>query len=443
MADENQLDENMKLAPATPQQVQAEESSVVEASPEKVQLEQATTQDLVSDYGDETLRNAGSICKSNPHLQRAYKTLYKIMRYAAEHNASDIFIAPGFPPAVKINGTIIPIAEKPFSQENTRDIVYSTMSERMIHQFEKELELNFAHRATDEVRFRCNAYHEQNRIGMVMRTISTKIATLDELELPPVLKTLAMKRRGLIIVVGATGSGKSTSLAAMVDHRNTRLPGHIITIEDPIEFVHQHKKSIVTQREIGIDTIDWHEALKSAMREAPDVVIVGEVRDQEAMSHAMELSQTGHLCMCTLHATNSNQAIERVINFYDEMRHAQIFMDLSLDLAAIISQRIIRRKDGSGRVVAMEVMLNTPAVAELILKGDIGGIKDIMNRSDDEGMQTFDQHLFQLYKNDVISYDEAIMNANSANNLRLEIKLYEEGLDQGQRGRRIEKMDLM
>ena len=410
----------------------------------KQTIASATTEQILTDYSnDPELRNAGSVCRSNPHLQNAYRTLFKIMKYAEEHDASDIFIAPEFPPAVKINGTLVPIHERAFTQENTRDIVYSTMSERMIHQFEKELELNFAHRATDEVRFRCNAYHEQNRIGMVMRKINTKIATLDELELPPVLKTLSMKRRGLIIVVGATGSGKSTSLAAMVDHRNARLPGHIITIEDPIEFVHRHKKSIVTQREIGIDTIDWHEALKSAMREAPDVVIVGEVRDQEAMSHAMELSQTGHLCMCTLHATNSNQAIERVINFYDEMRHAQIFMDLSLDLAAIVSQRLIRRKDGSGRVVAMEVMLNTPAVADLIMKGDIGGIKDIMNRSDDEGMQTFDQHLFQLYKDDVISYDEAILNANSANNLRLEIKLYEEGLEGEARGKRIEKMDLM
>lgn len=417
--------------------------SVVDVSMQKVQLNSATTQQMITDFTDESLRNAGSICKGNPHLQRAYQTLYKIMKYAAENGASDIFIAPEFPPAVKINGTLIPISDKAFSQENARDIVYSTMSERMIHQFEKDLELNYSHRANDAVRFRVNAYHEQGRVGLVMRTISTEIATLDELELPQVLKTLAMKRRGLIIVVGATGSGKSTSLAAMVDYRNSRQSGHIITIEDPIEFVHRHKKSIVTQREIGIDTANWHEALKSAMREAPDVVIVGEVRDQTAMSHAMELSQTGHLCMCTLHATNSNQAIERAINFYDEMRHAQIFMDLSMDLAAIVSQRLIRRKDGSGRVCAMEVMLNTPAVADLIMKGDIAGIKDIMERSDDEGMQTFDEHLFELYKEDVISYDEAIMNANSANNLRLQIKLYEEGLQADARNKRIQNMDLM
>lgn len=392
---------------------------------------------------DDTLRNAGSMTKNNPRLQQAYRILYNIMQYATQQNASDIFIAPGFPPALKVNGILTPISDKPYSQEATRDIVYSTMSERMVQQFESELELNYAHRATDEVRFRVNAYHEQNRVGMVMRKINTEIATLDDLQLPSVLKNLAMERRGLIIVVGATGSGKSTSLAAMVDYRNKRAAGHIITIEDPIEFVHRHHKSIVTQREVGIDTESWHEALKSAMREAPDVVIVGEVRDQIAMSHAMELSQTGHLCMCTLHATNANQALERVINFYDEERHRQIYMDLSLDLRAIISQRLIRRKDGRGRVVAMEVMLNTPAVADLVAKGDIGGIKEIMQRSEDDGMQTFDEHLFELYVNGVISYDEAMHNADSANNLRLKIKLLEDGQHQDESAARRSNLHIL
>ncbi|MDO5686197.1 MAG: PilT/PilU family type 4a pilus ATPase [Neisseria sp.] len=369
--------------------------------------------------------------------------MFKLMEYAAEHNASDIFIAPDFPPAVKINGKITPLSDKPYAPATTRDLVYSTMNEKQIREFESEWELNYAHRATDEVRFRVNAYHEQGRVGMVMRKINTEIATLDDLKLPEVLKRLAMAHRGLIIVVGATGSGKSTSLAAMVDYRNKRAAGHIVTIEDPIEFVHRHHKSIITQREIGIDTESWHVALKSAMRQAPDVVIVGEVRDEDSMSHALQLSQTGHLCMCTLHATNANQAIERVINFYNEDRHPQIFMDLAMNLVAIVSQRLVVKADGSGRTVAMDIMLNTPAVQDLIFKGDIDGIKEIMTRSEDDGMQTFDQHLFELYKEGVIDFDEAMRNADSANNLRLAIKLYEEGLSPDERNKRVQHLDLM
>lgn len=378
-----------------------------------------------------------------PRLGKAYETMFKLMEYAAEHNASDIFIAPDFPPAVKINGKITPLSDKPYAPATTRDLVYSTMNEKQIREFESEWELNYAHRATDEVRFRVNAYHEQGRVGMVMRKINTEIATLDDLKLPEVLKRLAMAHRGLIIVVGATGSGKSTSLAAMVDYRNKRAAGHIVTIEDPIEFVHRHHKSIITQREIGIDTESWHVALKSAMRQAPDVVIVGEVRDEDSMSHALQLSQTGHLCMCTLHATNANQAIERVINFYNEDRHPQIFMDLAMNLVAIVSQRLVVKADGSGRTVAMDIMLNTPAVQDLIFKGDIDGIKEIMTRSEDDGMQTFDQHLFELYKEGVIDFDEAMRNADSANNLRLAIKLYEEGLSPDERNKRVQHLDLM
>ena len=287
-----------------------------------VAAQSSAEQELPAASLNANISNAGP-----QQLQQAYLNLQKIMLYAAEKNASDIFIAPEFPPAVKINGKITPLSSKPYSAETTRDTVLSTMTPKQIKDFQNELELNYAIKANSDVRFRVNAYHEQGRIGMVMRKINTEIATLDELGLPPILKDLSLEKRGLIIVVGATGSGKSTSMAGMVDHRNKLLAGHIITIEDPVEYVHRHHKSIITQREVGLDTLSWHAALKSAMREAPDVVIVGEVRDEESMSRAMELAQTGHLCMCTLHATNANQAIERVINFFDEARHAQIFMD--------------------------------------------------------------------------------------------------------------------
>ena len=376
-------------------------------------------------------------------LQQAYMNLQKIMLYAAEKNASDIFIAPEFPPAVKINGKITPLSSKPYTAEITRDTVLSTMTPKQIKDFQNELELNYAIKANSDVRFRVNAYHEQGRIGMVMRKINTEIATLDDLGLPPILKDLSLEKRGLIIVVGATGSGKSTSMAGMVDHRNKLLAGHIITIEDPVEYVHRHHKSIVTQREVGMDTLSWHAALKSAMREAPDVVIVGEVRDEESMSRAMELAQTGHLCMCTLHATNANQAIERVINFYDEARHAQIFMDLALNLKSIISQRLVLKKDGTGRTVAMDILLNNPAVQDLIFKGDISGIKDIMNRAQEEGMQTFDQHLLRLYAAGEIDYEEALRNADSINDLRLSIKLREEGRDKKHVFERVDNLNLI
>ena len=376
-------------------------------------------------------------------LQQAYMNLQKIMLYAAEKNASDIFIAPEFPPAVKINGKITPLSSKPYTAEITRDTVLSTMTPKQIKDFQNELELNYAIKANSDVRFRVNAYHEQGRIGMVMRKINTEIATLDDLGLPPILKDLSLEKRGLIIVVGATGSGKSTSMAGMVDHRNKLLAGHIITIEDPVEYVHRHHKSIVTQREVGMDTLSWHAALKSAMREAPDVVIVGEVRDEESMSRAMELAQTGHLCMCTLHATNANQAIERVINFYDEARHAQIFMDLALNLKSIISQRLVLKKDGTGRTVAMDILLNNPAVQDLIFKGDITGIKDIMNRAQEEGMQTFDQHLLRLYAAGEIDYEEALRNADSINDLRLSIKLWEEGRDKKYVFERVDNLNLI
>ena len=391
-----------------------------------------------------TATPAASASNAGPQqLQQAYMNLQKIMLYAAEKNASDIFIAPEFPPAVKINGKITPLSSKPYTAEITRDTVLSTMTPKQIKDFQNELELNYAIKANSDVRFRVNAYHEQGRIGMVMRKINTEIATLDDLGLPPILKDLSLEKRGLIIVVGATGSGKSTSMAGMVDHRNKLLAGHIITIKDPVEYVHRHHKSIVTQREVGMDTLSWHAALKSAMREAPDVVIVGEVRDEESMSRAMELAQTGHLCMCTLHATNANQAIERVINFFDEARHAQIFMDLALNLKAIISQRLVVKKDGTGRTVAMDIMLNNPAVQDLVFKGDISGIKDIMNRAQDEGMQTFDQHLLRLYSEGEIDYEEALRNADSINDLRLSIKLWEEGRDKKHVFERVDNLNLI
>lgn len=380
---------------------------------------------------------------SSQNLQQAYLNLQKIMIYAAEKNASDIFIAPEFPPAVKINGKITPLSSKPFTAENTRETVLSTMTPKQIKQFQEELEINYAIKANADVRFRVNAYHEQGRMGMVMRKINTEIATLDELKLPDILRDLVLDRRGLIIVVGATGSGKSTTMAAMLDHRNRLQAGHIVTIEDPVEYVHRHQKSIVTQREVGMDTLSWHAALKSAMREAPDVVVIGEVRDEESMSRALELAQTGHLCLCTLHATNANQAVERVINFYEEARHAQVYMDLALNLKAIISQRLVVKKDGTGRAVAMDILLNNPAVQDLIFKGDIGGIKEIMNRAQEEGMQTFDQHLLRLYIDGTIDYEEALRNADSINDLRLSIKLWEEGQSKKTVFDRVNNLNLM
>ncbi len=358
-----------------------------------------------------------------------YQQLERIMHIAVQKDASDIFIAPAFPPALKINGMLLPLSKKPLTAEVTRNIVHSTLREAQKQQLDDELELSYAINLNDDIRFRVNAYHEQGRIGMVMRKINTEIASLDELKLPEVLKKLSLLKRGLIIVVGTTGSGKSTTLAAMVDRRNKLLPGHIITIEDPIEFIHRHHKSIVTQREIGLDTLSWHSALKNALRQAPDVVIIGEIRDEESMSHALQLAQTGHLCLCTLHATNSNQAIERVINFYNEDRHAQIYMDLALNLAAVVSQRLVMKKGEQERTAALDIMINTPAIQDHIFRGEIAEIKELMNRSSEEGMQTFDNHLFQMFINDIIDYDEALRNADSANDLRLKIKLWQEGAD--------------
>ncbi len=359
--------------------------------------------------------------------ENSYQQLERIMLMATQKNASDIFIAPDFPPAIKVNGTIVPLSKRPLLPEQTHQLVYSTMRDSQQEEFQNDLELNYAINLNEEVRFRVNAYHEQGRVGMVMRKINTEITTLEELAMPDVLKRLSTLKRGLIIVVGATGSGKSTTLAAMVDRRNKLLPGHIITIEDPIEFVHRHKKSIVTQREVGLDTENWHSALKSAMRQAPDVVIIGEVRDEESMSHALQLAQTGHLCLCTLHATNANQAIERVINFYNEERHPQVFMDLALNLAAIVSQRLVMKKDASGRLAAIEIMLNTPAIQDHIFKGEIAELKEIMSRSQEDGMQTFDNHLLRLFKEGTIDYDEALRNADSTNDVRLAIKLWQDG----------------
>lgn len=356
-----------------------------------------------------------------------YQQLERIMYMAAQKDASDIFIAPSFPPAIKVNGVITPLSKKPLSTEQARQIVYSTLREQQERQFEEALELSYAINLNEDVRFRVNAYHEQGRVGMVMRKINTEITTLEELQMPDVLKRLAVLKRGLVIVVGATGSGKSTTLAAMVDRRNKLLPGHIITIEDPIEFVHRHQKSIITQREIGLDTDNWHTALKNALRQAPDVVVIGEIRDEESMSHALQLAQTGHLCLCTLHATNANQALERVVNFYSEERHAQIYMDLALNLAAIVSQRLVLKKDGSGRLAALDIMLNTPAIQDHIFKGKIAEIKEVMDRSQDDGMQTFDGHLVRLFQAGIIEYDEALRNADSSNDVRLAIKLWQDG----------------
>ena len=345
--------------------------------------------------------------------------------------ASDIFISTGFAPAFKIDGTLTPAPVHPLSREEAAKIVYSTMNAAQQHKFAHELELNYSLQAKNGVRFRVNAYHEQGRIGMVLRRLTTEIATVDDLFLPQALKDLAMKPRGLIILAGATGSGKSTSMAAMIDWRNEHQAGHIVTIEDPIEYIHQPKKSIITHREVGIDTLSWSNAVQSAMRQAPDVVCVGEVRNELSLEYAMQLAQTGHLCFFTIHANNANQAVERILNFYPEEQHKQVLMDLALNLVCIIGQRLVVKKGGKGRRAIVDLLINTPAMQDYIFKGELMEMKVLMNKAEQDGMQTFDQDLFDLYCEEIIDYDEALRQADSVNDLRLRIKLYEEGRASG------------
>ena len=354
--------------------------------------------------------------------------LEKMAAECEKRGASDIFISAGFPPSFKINGELTPVPLKPLTQQDTQVLVYSTMSSEQRSRFDHELELNYSATSKDGIRFRVNAYHEQGRMGMVWRRITTNILTVDDLKLPQGLKELAMQPRGLLILAGATGSGKSTSMAAMLDWRNKHAAGHIVTIEDPVEYLHKPIKSIFTQRELGVDTTSWSMAVQSAMRQAPDVVCVGEVRNEHTMEYALQLAQTGHLCMFTIHANNAVQAIERIMNFYPAERHQQVLMDLALNIVGIIGQRLVRLKEG-GRTAIVDLLINSPAMQDYIFKGELMECMELMNRSETDGMQTFDQDLFKLYTDGRITMDEALRQAESVNDLRLKIELWDTGND--------------
>lgn len=347
----------------------------------------------------------------------------KLLRLMVEKGGSDLFITTGVAPSMKINGKIMPVTKTPLSPEMTREIVLGVMNEQQRRDFAEHLECNFAISARGVGRFRVSAFYQRNLIGMVLRRIETNIPSLDDLKLPEVLKKLAMTKRGLVLFVGATGTGKSTSLAAMVGYRNKHSTGHIISIEDPIEFIHQHNNCIVTQREVGIDTESFEVALKNTLRQAPDVILIGEVRTRETMDYAVTFAETGHLCLATLHANNANQALDRIINFFPADRQQQVWMDLSLNLRAIVAQQLVPTPDGKGRRAVIEVLINTPLAADLIRKGEVHELKPLMKRSTELGMQTFDQALYALYSQGEITYEDALAHADSANDLRLMIKL--------------------
>lgn len=356
-------------------------------------------------------------------LAEARKMMFAMLTKVVQIGGSDLFITAEFPPSVKHQGLMKPLSKQPLSADKTRLFAYSLMNDRQQQEFEEHLECNFAINVPNVSRFRVNIFQQQLQVGMVIRTIAAEIPNFEKLKLPQKLKDVIMEKRGLVLVVGGTGSGKSTSLAAMIDYRNENSAGHIITVEDPVEYVHKHKKSMITHREVGVDSHSWHNALKNTLRQAPDVILIGEIRDTETMEHAIAFAETGHLCLGTLHANNANQTLDRIINFFPEERRGQLLMDLSSNMKAIISQRLIRTEDGKGRRAAVEIMLNTRLVADLILKGEMHELKSVMTKSRELGMQTFDQALFDLYNEGAITYDEAIHNADSANELRLQIKL--------------------
>lgn len=359
--------------------------------------------------------------------EQAIKFMRDLLKLMVEKKGSDLFITVGFPPAMKAQGKLQPMSKTALTPENTKALCYAIMNDRQLKEYEATKECNFAVVPAGIGRFRVNAFIQQSFCGMVMRVIETEVPNIDKLKLPEILKDVVMAKNGLIIMVGGTGSGKSTSLAAMIDYRNQNSYGHIITIEDPIEYVHQHKNCIIMQREVGVDTDDWEIALKNTLRQAPDVILLGEIRDRDTMEFGIAFAETGHLAMATLHANSSNQALDRIINFFPEERRTQLLMDLSLNLKAIISQRLVKTSDGKGRHAAIEIMLNSPLISDLILKGEVHEIKAIMAKSRELGMQTFDQALFDLQQADKISYEEALRNADSVNELRLKIKL--EGKD--------------
>ncbi len=354
------------------------------------------------------------------HLTQVYEWL----RFMVVRNASDLFLTAGFPPAIKLNGKVSPISKQSLTSSDSASFAKVLMNEKLQAEFDATHEANFAIYKAEVGRFRVNVFMQQGRTGVVMRHINTTIPKLEDLHLPPGLKDITMMPRGLVIIVGSTGSGKSTTLAAMVGHRNQHAQEHIITVEDPIEFVHEHGQCIITQREIGMDTLDWEAALKNTLRQAPDVILIGEIRDQETMHYAMAYAETGHLCLSTIHANNANQALDRILSFFSRERREQLLLDLSLNLRAIISQRLVPRTDKKGRIPAVEIMLNSPLISDLIMKGSLDEIKDIMARSRDMGMQTFDQSLFDLHSVGIVSAEDALRNADSFNDLRLKIKLH-------------------
>ncbi len=355
--------------------------------------------------------------------EQAVRLTQNLLRKMVEKEGSDLFLTSGFPPAIKVDGTIHKATDTPLTPDQSAMMVRSIMNDKQVKEFDATKECNFAIAPQGIGRFRVSAFIQQGMVGAVLRTITTEIPTLHDLDLPPILKDVVMNKRGLVIVVGGTGSGKSTTLAAMIGHRNENSKGHIVSIEDPVEYVHPHLGCVITQREVGVDTDSWHAALKNTLRQAPDVILIGEIRDRETMEYGIQFSETGHLCLATLHANSANQALDRIINFFPEERRTQLLMDLSLNAKAFVSQRLIPRESGVGRIAAMEIILNSPLIADLIFKGEVGQIKQIMAKSTRLGMQTFDQALFLLYEDGTISYEEAMRNSDSKNELRLRVKL--------------------
>jgi twitching motility protein PilU len=375
--------------------------------------------------------------------EQAIRFMYDLLRALVGKKGSDLFITANFPPAMKIDGKMTPVSQTPLTGQHSGMLARAIMNDKQAAEFEASKECNFAISPAGIGRFRVNAFVQQGQIGVVLRVITTTIPNFEDLKLPAVLKDVAMTKRGLAMFVGGTGSGKSTSLAAMVGYRNENSHGHIITIEDPVEYVHPHKNCIITQREVGVDTESWEAALKNTLRQAPDVILIGEIRDRQTMEHAIAFAETGHLCLATLHANNSNQAMDRIINFFPEERRQQLLMDLSLNLKAVISQRLLPMKEGKGRVPAVEVMLNTPLVSDLIFKGEVHEIKEIMKKSRELGMQTFDQALFDLYEQGRISYEDALRFADSTNEVRLQIKLHGKEAKEKDLSKGIEHLDIV
>ena len=355
--------------------------------------------------------------------EQAVRLTQNLLKKMVEKEGSDLFLTTGFPPAIKVDGQIHKATDTALTPEQSAMMVRSIMNDKQVKEFDATKECNFAISPQGIGRFRVSAFIQQGHVGAVLRTITTEIPTLEELNLPPILKDVVMNKHGLVIVVGGTGSGKSTTLAAMIGHRNKNSKGHIISIEDPVEYVHPHQGCVITQREVGVDTETWHAALKNTLRQAPDVILIGEIRDRATMEYGIQFAETGHLCLATLHANSANQALDRIINFFPEERRQQLLMDLSLNTKAFVSQRLVPRESGIGRIAAMEIMLNSPLIADLIFKGEVGFIKEIMAKSTRLGMQTFDQALFSLYEDSVITYEEAMRNADSKNELRLRVKL--------------------